>query len=41
MDNRSLPALSLALSFFAALSVAVYSCAVNPVTGRPLLKTLV
>jgi predicted Zn-dependent protease len=34
MKNRSLPALLLALSFLAALSVAIYSCAVNPVTGR-------
>ena len=34
MRRRSLPALTLALSFAAALSFAVYSCAVNPVTGR-------
>jgi predicted Zn-dependent protease len=34
MRPRSLPALILGLSFAAALSFAVYSCAVNPVTGR-------
>lgn len=34
MADRSLPGAVLALSFFIALSLAVWNCAVNPVTGR-------
>ncbi len=34
MNSRPNAALALSLSFFAALAVLAYSCAVNPVTGR-------
>lgn len=34
MRSRPTPALLLGLSFVASLAVAIYSCAVNPVTGR-------
>src|SRR3990172_9122676 len=34
MDHRPLRSIALSLSAFAALAIAVYACAVNPVTGR-------
>ena len=34
MDHRPLRSIALSLSAFAALALAVYACAVNPVTGR-------
>ncbi len=34
MDHRPLRGLALSLAAFAALALAVYACAVNPVTGR-------
>ncbi len=34
MEDRPLRSIALSLAAFAALAVAVYACAVNPVTGR-------
>jgi len=34
MDHRPLRGIALSLAAFAALALAVYACAVNPVTGR-------
>src|SRR3990172_13244563 len=34
MDHRPLRGIALSLAAFAALAIAVYACAVNPVTGR-------
>ncbi len=34
MEDRHLRSIALSLAAFAALAVAVYACAVNPVTGR-------
>ncbi|NNG46673.1 MAG: peptidase M48, partial [Deltaproteobacteria bacterium] len=34
MDHRSLRGLALSLVAFTALALAVYACAVNPVTGK-------
>ena len=34
MDHRPLRGIALSLAVFAALALAVYACAVNPVTGR-------
>ena len=34
MDHRPLRSIALSLAAFAALAIAVYACAVNPVTGR-------
>src|SRR4030042_995937 len=38
MDRRPLRGIALSLAAFTALALAVYACAVNPVTGRSELS---